>query len=145
MARSMVLGRAASCLALLACLAAEPVCASGMVVVVHADSAIGALSREQVARIFLGRLKRLPNGAPVTAVEVEPLRARFYPRLIGRDVAEVNAYWARLQFSGRTQPPQRLASSSDALAAVLADRNLVAHLEADPGDPRVRVLLRLED
>ena len=91
MANSMILGRAASCLALLACLAAAPVCADGMVVVAHADSAIGALSREQVTHIFLGRMKRLPNGEPVTAVEVEPLRARFYPRLIGREVAGVVA------------------------------------------------------
>ncbi len=59
-------------------------------------------------------------------------------------MAEINAYWARLRFSGRTQPPQRLESSEAALAAVLADRNAVAHLESDALDPRVKIVLRLD-
>ncbi len=144
MPKSMTLTTIAACLGLLGMLAGAPARASGIVVVAHAESAIGTLSREQVTHIFLGRLKRLPNGESVTAVEVEALRERFYKRLIGRDIAEINAYWARLQFSGRTQPPPRLASSEAALAAVLADRNAVAHLESDPLDPRVKVVLRLE-
>lgn len=144
MPKSMTLTTIAACLGLLGTLAGVPSRASGIVVVAHAESAIGTLSREQVTHIFLGRMKRLPNGASVTAVEVEALRERFYKRLIGRNIAEINAYWARLQFSGRTQPPQRLASSEAALAAVLADRNAVAHLESDPLDPRVKVVLRLE-
>lgn len=144
MRKSMILTAISACLGLLGVLVGASAHAGGIVVVAHADSAIGTLSREQVTHIFLGRMKRLPNGVPVTAVEVEALRERFYKRLINRDMAEINAYWARLRFSGRTQPPQRLESSEAALAAVLADRNAVAHLESDALDPRVKIVLRLD-
>lgn len=130
--------------ALVTVLAASPARAGQLVVITHSDSAIHTLSREQVSRIFLGRLKLLPTGERVTVVEAGPLREHFYRRLIGRDIAEINAYWARLQFSGRTQPPLRLHSSEEALAAVLAERNVVGYIEADLLDPRAKVLFHLE-
>ena len=129
---------------LLAVLAASPARAGHLVVITHSDSAIQTLSREQVSRIFLGRLKLLPTGERVTVVEVESLRERFYQKLLSRNLAEVNAYWARLQFSGRTQPPLRMASDEEALAAVLAGRNVVGYVDADVLDPRAKVLFRLE-
>lgn len=125
-------------------LVVSPARAGPLVVVTHSESAIGALSREQVSRIFLGRLTLLPTGERVTVVEIESLRERFYQKLLGRNLAEVNAYWARLQFSGRTQPPLRLASNQDALAAVLAERNVVTYIDADLLDPRAKVLFKLE-
>ena len=118
--------------------------AGHLVVITHSESAIHTLSREQVSRIFLGRLKLLPTGDRVMVVEAGPLREHFYRRLIGRDIAEINAYWARLQFSGRTQPPLRLASDEEALAALLAGRNVVGYVDADVLDPRAKVLFRLE-
>ena len=125
-------------------LGASPARAGHLVVIPHSASAIQTLSREQVSRIFLGRLKLLPTGERVTVVEVESLRERFYQKLLSRNLAEVNAYWARLQFSGRTQPPLRLASDEEALAAVLAGRNVVGYVDADVLDPRAKVLFRLE-
>ena len=130
--------------ALVTVLAVSSARAGHLVVITHSESAIHTLSREQVSRIFLGRLKLLPTGERVTVVEAGPLRERFYQKLLGRNLAEVNAYWARLQFSGRTQPPLRLASSEDALAAVLAERNVVGYIDADLLDPRAKVLFHLE-
>ena len=131
-------------LAIGAVLVASPARAGPLVVITHSESAIHSLSREQVSRLFLGRLKLLPTGERVTVVEVESLRERFYQKLLSRNLAEVNAYWARLQFSGRTQPPLRLASDEEALAAVLAGRNVVGYVDADVLDPRAKVLFRLE-
>ena len=131
-------------LAIGAVLVASPARAGPLVVITHSESAIHTLSREQVSRIFLGRLKLLPTGDRVMVVEAGPLREHFYRRLIGRDIAEINAYWARLQFSGRTQPPLRLHSSEEALAAVLAERNVVGYIDADLLDPRAKVLFHLE-
>ena len=130
--------------ALVTVLAVSSARAGHLVVVTHSESVIHTLSREQVSRIFLGRLKLLPTGERVTVVEAGPLRERFYQKLLGRNLAEVNAYWARLQFSGRTQPPLRLASSEDALAAVLAERNVVGYIDADLLDPRAKVLFHVE-
>lgn len=143
MRKSMILTAISACLGLLGVLVGASAHAGGIVVVAHADSAIGTLSREQVTHIFLGRMKRLPNGVPVTAVEVEALRERFYKRLIGRDMAEINAYWARLQFSGRTQPPSRVSDSASAIARVAEDLQAIAFVDTVPDDARARVVLRL--
>ena len=117
--------------------------AGHLVVITHSESAIQTLSREQVSRIFLGRLKLLPTGERVTVVEVESLRERFYQKLLSRNLAEVNAYWARLQFSGRTQPPLRVSDSAAAVARVAEDPQAIAFVDAVPDDPRARVVLRL--
>ena len=125
-------------------LGASPARAGHLVVITHSDSAIQTLSREQVSRIFLGRLKLLPTGERVTVVEVESLRERFYQKLLSRNLAEVNAYWARLQFSGRTQPPLRVVDAAAATAVVVRDPDAIAFIEGAALDARTRVLLRLE-
>ncbi|MER2555330.1 MAG: hypothetical protein ABTQ28_18910 [Thauera sp.] len=125
-------------------LAASPLAARELVVIAHRDSAIATLSREQASHLFLGRVKLLPSGARVNVVEVEPLRELFYRRLVGRDIAEINAYWARLQFSGRTQPPLRVVDAAAATAVVVRDPDAIAFIEGAALDARTRVLLRLE-
>ena len=80
----------------------------------------------------------------MNVVEVEPLRELFYRRLVGRDIAEINAYWARLQFSGRTQPPLRVVDAAAATAVVVRDPDAIAFIEGAALDARTRVLLRLE-
>lgn len=124
-------------------LPARAVAAAELVLIVNRDSGISSLSREQISHLFLGRMKMLPTGVRANVVEIEPLRASFYRRLLGRDIAEVNAYWARLQFSGRAQPPLRVADSGAALARVVEDPDAVAFVDAVPEDARVRVVLRL--
>jgi len=119
------------------------VAAEELVLIVNRDSGISALSREQGSHLFLGRVKMLPSGARANVVEVEPLRASFYRRLLGRDIAEINAYWARLQFSGRTQPPLRVADSAAAISRVAQDPDAIAFVDLVPDDPRARVVLRL--
>lgn len=119
------------------------VTAAELVLIVNRDSGISSLSREQVSHLFLGRVKMLPSGARANVMEVEPLRAGFYRRLLGRDIAEINAYWARLQFSGRTQAPLRVVDTTAAISRVAQDRDAVAFVDVVPEDPRARVVLRL--
>jgi hypothetical protein len=124
-------------------LATQGAAAEELVLIVHRDSGISTLSREQASHLFLGRVKMLPSGGRANVVEVEPLRASFYRRLLGREIAEINAYWARLQFSGRTQPPLRVSDSAAAVARVAEDPQAIAFVDAVPEDPRARVVLRL--
>ncbi len=124
-------------------LSTQGAAAEELVLIVHRDSGISTLSREQASHLFLGRVKMLPSGGRANVVEVEPLRASFYRRLLGREIAEINAYWARLQFSGRTQPPLRVSDSAAAVARVAEDPQAIAFVDVVPDDPRARVVLRL--
>lgn len=131
--------------AILACLlAARPAAGAGdLVVVVNPKSGIERLSREDVINIFLGRYRRLPTG-----IVAEPLdlpagaadRALFYERLVGKDQAEINAYWAQLVFSGRTPPPRPTVGAEQVIELVSRRPGAIGYLERDAVDRRVRVV-----
>ena len=136
--RKLLLGLfvALSSLAGRAC--AEPV------VVVNAGSAIGPLSQDEVTNIFLGRYRRLPTGdaaQPIDQPESSPLRAEFYRQLVNKDVSEINAYWSRLIFSGRTSPPLQAASVADVIGLLLERPGAIAYVERTKVDKRLRIIM----
>ena len=86
-------------------------------VVVNADSQISALSHDELVDIFMGRYRTFPNGQSATVYENvsdQQVREAFYRSLVNRNLAQVNAYWARLQFSGRVRQPEEI-NNLDAL------------------------------
>src|SRR5689334_20372889 len=96
--------------------AAEP---NDLVVIVSAGSGVAALTREQAINIFMGRYRSLPSGLvafPIDLGENSVERGLFYQRLVGKDLADVDAYWARLVFSGQTSPPLRVPDGRTAAA-----------------------------
>jgi len=118
--------------------------ATGLVVIAHPEGGLVNLSRSQVIQYYTGRAKSAPGGEPVAMIDVEPARARFYQALLGRDVAEIDAYWARLKFSGQTLPPMLVLSDEAALERVARQRNAIAYINEDKVDKRVRVVLKLD-
>ncbi len=128
-----------------ACLfAALSALANGLVVIAHPESGVAQLSRTQVIQYYTGRSKSMPDGEPVTMIDVEPARARFYQALLGRDVAEIDAYWARLKFSGQTLPPMLVLNDEAALDRVARQRNAIAYINENNVDKRVRVVFKVD-
>ncbi|MDD2879307.1 MAG: phosphate ABC transporter substrate-binding protein [Rhodoferax sp.] len=125
-------------LALCKAVSAEPV------VVVNAASAISGLSQDDVTNIFLGRYRRLPNGGtavPIDQPESSPLRAEFYRRLVNKDLNEVNAYWARLIFSGKTSPPLQAANSAETISLLVGSTSSIGYIDRSQLDKRFRIVL----
>jgi ABC-type phosphate transport system substrate-binding protein len=85
-----------------------------VVAVVSAKSPITTLSTSQVQDIFLGKTSRFPNGAlalPIDQAEGSAVREEFYAKMAGRSAAQMKAYWSKIIFTGRGQPPQEAANS----------------------------------
>ncbi len=72
-----------------------------------------------------------------------PDRARFYSGLIGKGVAEVNAYWSRQVFSGPSQPPAKVGTPEEVLKWVASHPGGIGFLELSKADARVRVVHEL--
>lgn len=136
-----ILGRAVLLLGLLTACAAW---AGPLVVVVNPESGVDALTREEVINVFLGRYKKLPTGVRAQPLDEASLKGDFYQRLVGKTLAEINAYWARLVFSGQTAPPRQITGMSAALDAVAAERGAIAYVDKTQVDRRVRIVLELE-
>ena len=103
-----------------------------LVVVVNARSGVESLSRDQVVNIFMGRHRLFPHGGravPLDAPADSPERAQFYRLLINKEPQDVNAYWARLIFTGRTQPPLEQPSIKAVIDRVEMDPYAIAYLD----------------
>ncbi|WP_018412482.1 type 2 periplasmic-binding domain-containing protein [Methyloversatilis thermotolerans] len=119
--------------------------AAELMIIVNQGSGIEQLSREEASHVFLGRLKTLPSGTPAVVLDTRPLREAFYRALVGKSLPEINAYWARLRFSGRTQPPDQIEDASEVLERVARQPGAIGFVEMPANDRRVRQVLRLGD
>lgn len=100
-----------------------------------------ALTKEQVADIFLG--KNL-QAAPIDLPDADPARAEFYAKATGREPAQVKATWSRIAFSGKGQPPKEVATAAEVKKAVAADRKAIGYIDKAAVDGSVKVLLMLD-
>ncbi|MEI6414729.1 MAG: hypothetical protein WCP34_10790 [Pseudomonadota bacterium] len=115
-----------------------------LVVVIHPGSSVETLSREEVINIFLGRYRQLPSGLLAQPVD-QPAgqKASFYKLLVGKELPEINAYWSRLVFSGKTKPPQQARDLAEVIQWVNSLPGAIGYMEADQVDSRVKVALKL--
>jgi ABC-type phosphate transport system substrate-binding protein len=124
-------------------IAFAPLARADLVLVANPKSGIEHLTQDEVVNIYLGRYRRLTSGIaaePVDLADDSELRARFYRSLVNKSLAEINAYWARLVFSGKTRPPQLANSVEAALQYVVAQPGALAYLERSQADRRVRIV-----
>jgi ABC-type phosphate transport system substrate-binding protein len=123
-------------------LASQPLLAD-QVAVVSAKSPITTLSKSQVADIFLGKTTRFPDGSqavPIDQSEGTSARDEFYTWIAGKSAAQMKAYWSRIIFTGRGQPPKAVASSSETKRLVVANRNAIGYIDPKLVDDTVRVV-----
>jgi ABC-type phosphate transport system substrate-binding protein len=114
------------------------------VAVVSARSTVTTLSKSQIADIFLGKTTRFPDGAqavPIDQSEGTPARDEFYARIAGKSAAQMKAYWSRIIFTGRGQPPKAVPSSSEAKKLVVANSNTIGYVEPKLVDDTLRVVI----
>lgn len=117
--------------------------AAEVVAVVSPKIQVTSLTVNQLADIYLGRATRFPNGAPAVPCDLaedSPLREEFYTKVIGKSPAQVKAYWAKLIFTGRGQPPREVATSEEAKRLVLERPNFICYIDASLVDRSVTVL-----
>lgn len=119
---------------------------AGVVVVVNAKNSVSSLSKEQVAKIFLGKTKAFPNGSEATPIDQkkgERVRDKFYRDALKKTDAQVSAYWARLIFTGKGQPPRMVFDDSEVIDAISADKTAIGYIDDSSVNSRIKVVLTL--
>jgi ABC-type phosphate transport system substrate-binding protein len=113
------------------------------VAVVSAKSSVTTLSKNQLADIFLGKTTRFPDGSQVVPIDQSEgtlARDEFYAWIAGKSAAQMKAYWSRIIFTGRGQPPKAAQSSGETKKLVAANPNSIGYIEAKLVDDTVRVV-----
>jgi len=119
------------------------VCADDLVLIVHPASGVERLNRDQAINIFMGRYRKLPSGIlafPIDIGSQSEERKRFYSLLVRKDLAEVDAYWARLVFSGQTSPPLQVPDGPTAVQLVASNRSAIAYVDRAHVNGKVRIV-----
>ena len=120
--------------------------AQSIVVVVNPGSGVESLSRNDVINIFLGGFRQFPSGIPALPIDLpqgHPAREEFYRLLVGKNPSEINTYWSRLIFSGKTRPPLQATRVEDAQAMVLGSVGAITYLDRSKVDGRLKIVFEL--
>ena len=119
-------------------------CAADLVVIVSAKSQVLTLEPSQVADIFLGQKAYFPDGTEAIALDQSvgtPPRDVFYEKVTAKSPPLVKAYWSKMIFTGRGQPPKEISSSVAIRKLVAGDPSLIGYIDRTALDPSVRVVM----
>jgi ABC-type phosphate transport system substrate-binding protein len=101
--------------------------------VIIANPAAGeALSDAEAKKLFLGKLKKLPNGTKPVVVEYNDgtdIRSEFHGVVTGKSDSQLQAYWSKLVFTGKANPPKTMGSSAAVLAEVSSNPAAVGYVD----------------
>ncbi len=118
-----------------------------LVLIANAQIDADNISQEEAINIYMGRLRQFPSGVAAKPLDLPPSgteKANFYHFLINKNLSDIEAYWARLVFSGRTSPPRTVGSSKEMLELVAGDRSAIGYMDRTQMDKRVKVILELQ-
>ncbi len=118
-----------------------------LVVIVNSDCSVSHMDKNEVVDLYMGRYVAFPNGVsalPIDQPGDSKIREEFYALLTGKTVAQVNAYWARLIFSGRATPPRVMLNVEETLRVVRENKDAIAYLNREDIDETVKVILSLD-
>ena len=115
-----------------------------VVAVVSAKSTVITLSKAQVAALFLGRASRFPNGVqavPIDQVDSSAVHDEFYAKFTDKTAAQLKAYWSKIIFTGRGQPPPAVSNSVEMKRRLIENPAAIGYMEQALVDSSVRVVL----
>ena len=115
-----------------------------VVVIVSAKSHITSLTREQTAKIFLGKASNFPDDSdalPIDQAEGSAIRDEFYSKVVHKSPSQLTAYWAKVIFTGDGRPPAILESNLNVKKAVAKNPNAIGYIDKSDVDKSVRVIL----
>lgn len=126
------------------CLLLVLACSNAMaevVTVVSSNSPVTVLSRSQIADIFLGRLRRFPNGIaalPIDQPEGSAVRDEFYAKFAAKSPAQIKAYWSKIIFTGRGQPPPVVTNGAELKRRIAENTAAIGYIDRSQLDASVR-------
>jgi ABC-type phosphate transport system substrate-binding protein len=125
--------------------------AAEIAVVVNPNNPVSVMTAREVSDLYLGRSRSFVQDDQKipAAVYEQPqdstLRESFFRALNGMNLKQLNAYWARLRFSGEVLPPMVLPDSRLVLDAVSRNRGGIGYIDAALVDTSVKVVLRVRE
>ncbi|HKC12193.1 MAG TPA: hypothetical protein VKI41_09185 [Vicinamibacteria bacterium] len=90
-----------------------------------------SLAREVLAQIYLGKVQRWGDGAPIVAVDLSgtsPVRKAFCEEILGMSVEAVRFYWLQTVSSTGKRPPLTKPSDEEVISFVASKTGGVGYV-----------------
>jgi len=117
---------------------------AALALIAHPSNKLSGISAEDAAHLFMGKTGEFSNGLranPVHQAGNAPARAKFLKSVLKKTDDELTAYWSKLQFSGKGQPPRELADDAAVKAFVAGNPDAIGYVDGKFVDGSVKVLL----
>jgi len=111
-------------------------------VIVH-SSVSETASASDIQRVFLGKTKSLAGGTKVVPINLspgQPVRDEFDTKVLGKSSSQLKAYWSRLVFTGKGQPPKDVGSPADVVNLVKSNPNMIGYVPKGEAGDGVKVI-----
>lgn len=132
-----------ACLFCLLMLLGNGAVSADIAVVVHKDSKLERLSKEDVADLFLGKTRQSHDITltPLDSLDTA-LRERFYQTVADMSAIRVKAYWSRIVFSGQGRPPQAIPATNISLH-LTGEPDKLTYVPTEQVTPEMKIVLSL--
>jgi ABC-type phosphate transport system substrate-binding protein len=111
--------------------------------VVNSENPVNSLSRDDVSKLFLGKVGRWEHGEEVLPADQSSdsaLRERFSDEIHGRSVSAIKAYWQQQVFAGQGVGPPELGSDSEVVDHVQRHSGAIGYVSAKTSTKDVKVI-----
>lgn len=116
-----------------------------MVIIGNVNNGLDTMTKKQVVDVFMGRTRLLPNGSFALPLDEPSLRTLFYNELTDRPIEQIDAYWARIMFSGQATPPMKMPDTQAVIKVVKENKGAIGYVDSDViTNSGVRILFNLK-
>jgi hypothetical protein len=118
-----------------------------IVVVASPNLNLGQLSSEDVRQIFSGRKSTVDGQAvkPVDLPAEDPIRERFYKKVLDMNESQLRSHWVRMSFTGKGKPPEMLSGPRELKARMTGKgAQLIGYIHADQMSGDMDVVYRVD-
>ena len=101
------------------------------VVAVSKESKVEVLTKNEIAKLFLSKIKSFPNGEKAITIEINNKESQinFYKKLTNKNEKQLLKYWAKMIFTGRGIPPKKLEKESELIEFVTKNKNAITYIK----------------
>lgn len=103
-----------------------------------------AISSKVASKLFLGKSKKFPGGAeavPIDQSDKSPSREEFHTKVTKKKLSQLKAYWSRVVFTGKGQPPKVVSSDAEVIELISKNPSMIGYVNSSSVTDAVKVVL----
>jgi ABC-type phosphate transport system substrate-binding protein len=104
---------------------------AGLRVIVNARNPLGAMARDEVSKLFMGKNDKWPDGSAAVPVDIAgrtQTRMLFSQEILGKPIVAIENRWQQIIFNGQAVPPPTKSTEQEAVAFVIQNPGAIAYV-----------------